>query len=150
MAKINGRDRMRKVLKALPVEIRKQLRAETFAAAQDMANMMRRLVPVDHGDLQKSIKVDHGDVVPELYNKSRARRVEKDPELAAVIHVDEFYAAFREFGTSPHINQGKFAGTENPGTPAQPYFWPSYRSQKKQAIARINKAARRGIKQGLR
>lgn len=150
MAKITGRDRMRKVLKALPESVRKNLRVATLAGGEDMAGTMRSLVPVDRGDLKDSIKVTPGDQALHLYNQSRSRRVEKDPYLAAIIHVDAFYAAWVEFGTPPHINQGQFAGTMNPGTPAQPYFWPGYRSRKKQVIARINKAARKGIKEGFR
>lgn len=150
MARINGRDRMRKVLKALPKTTRNKIRGALLAGGEDMANVMRRLVPFDQGDLRDSIKVTPADQLPEVYNKARSRRKEKDADLAVIVHVDEFYAALVEFGTPPHINLGQFPGTSHPGTRGQPYFWPGYRSQKKRVIARINKAARQGIKEGLR
>ncbi len=150
MARITGRDRMRKVLKAIPIEMRKRLREAILAGAEDMANTMRTLAPVHTGKLRDEINVSAGDERPDLYDKLRGQRTERDPELAAIIHVDDWKAAWVEFGTAPHINKGEFAGTQNPGTPAQPFFFPGYRARKKQVQARINKAARQAIKDGLR
>lgn len=141
---------MRKVLKALPDAVRKQVRQAILGGAEEMADTMRRLAPVDKGELRDSIVVTPGDEDEALYNKVRARRVEKDPYLAAIIHSDLFYAPFEEFGTAPHINEGERPGTQNPGVKAQPFFFPGYRSRKKAVIAKINRAARQGIKNGLK
>lgn len=149
-SRILGRDRMRKVLKALPEAIRKRLREAILSESEAMAGMMRSIVPVDRGDLKKSIKVTPGDEAPALYARVRSRRAEKDPYLAAIVHADDFKARFVEFGTAPHVNQGQFTGTMNPGTPAQPFFFPSFRAHRKKAQSRINKAARQGIKDGLK
>lgn len=141
---------MRKVLKAIPVELRKRLREAILAGAEDMAGTMRSLAAVHTGKLRSEIHVSAGDENPALYEKLRSKRIEKDPELAAIIHVDDWKARLVEFGTSPHVNAGEFPGTQNPGTRAQPFFWPGYRSRKKQVLNRINKAARQGIKDGLK
>lgn len=149
-SRIDNKIRMRKVLKILPAAVRKRIRAAVLDSAEDMAGMMRNLAPVKTGMLKRSITVTPGDEAPQLYNRVKSRRIEKDPELAAIIHTDDYDARWVEFGTHPHINEGEFKGTQNPGARPHPYFFPAYRAQKKQAQARINKAARQGIKDGLK
>lgn len=148
-SRIENRIRMRQVLKILPQTVRKRIKTAVLDAAEDMADMMRDLAPVKTGKLKRSIKVTPGDEAPDLYNRVKSRRTEKDPELAAIIHADDFDARWIEFGTHPHINEGEFKGSQNPGTRPRPYFFPAYRAKKKSAQAKINKAARQGIKDGL-
>lgn len=145
-----NKDRMRKVLKILPEEVRKEIKVAVLEGAEDMADTMRSLAKVHSGHLRDSIKVTPGDEDLALYERVKARRVDRDPELAAIIHVDAFYSRLVEFGTAPHVNRGEFPGTQNPGTHAQPFFFPAYRARKKQVQARINRAARQGIKDALR
>jgi hypothetical protein len=115
-----------------------------------MAGMMRRLAVVHSGHLRDSIEVTPADENFALYESVRSRRREKDPELAAIIHADAFYARFVEFGTAPHTNAGEFKGSLNPGTPAKAFFFPSYRARKRSVQNKINRAARKAIKDGLR
>lgn len=153
MAKILGRDRMRRVLKALPKTVRAQLRRAVLDAAEDMAKMQRSLAPVRTGALRDSIIVTPGDEDPPRYAALKSRRTEKDPELAAIISAGNSkvrYSHLVEFGTAPHQNEGQFPGTFNPGVRPQPYFYPGFRARKKSAQNRINRAARQGIKDGLR
>lgn len=145
-----NKDRMRKVLKILPEDVRKKIKVAVVEGAEDMANTMRSLAKIHSGHLRDSIKVTPGDEDIALYERVKSTRIDRDPELAAIIHVDAFYSAWVEFGTAPHINRGEFPGTTNPGTHAQPFFFPAYRARKKQVQARINRAAREGIKEGLR
>jgi HK97 gp10 family phage protein len=61
------------------------------------------------------------------------------------------HGIFAEFGTSPHINQGKFAGSHHPGTPPHPFMRPAFDAQAQPTVDRlavilaqeIDKAARR-------
>jgi HK97 gp10 family phage protein len=61
------------------------------------------------------------------------------------------HGAFAEFGTAPHINQGKFAGSHHPGTPPQPFMRPAFDAEAQPTVDRlavilgqeIDKAARR-------
>lgn len=39
-----------------------------------------------------------------------------------------------EFGTKPHINKGKFAGTKNPGTRTRPFMRPAWEAHKDQSL----------------
>ena len=56
------------------------------------------------------------------------------------------YAHLVEFGTAPHAQGGKFAGTMHPGTPAKPFFYPMYRLGKKRAKSRITRGVNRAAK----
>jgi HK97 gp10 family phage protein len=153
MARILGRDRMRKVLKALPKTVRAELRRGILEAAEKVADDQRSLAPVRTGALRDSIKVTPGDENLPLYASLKSRRTEKDPELSAIITAGNTkvrYAHLVEFGTAPHINQGEFPGTSNPGAPAEPFFYPAFRAGKRKAQATINKAARKGIVEGLK
>ena len=153
MAKIKGRDRLRFVLTKMPKEVRRSLRAAILSAADDVANMQRRLVPVETGKLRDSIKVTPGDQDLPRYAQLRSKRQFPDPYLAAIITVGNSevrYPHLVEFGTAPHINEGRFPGTLNPGTPPRPFFYPGYRASKKRAQAKINSAARKGIRNGFK
>lgn len=153
MARILGRDRMRRVLKALPKTVRAQLRRAILEGAEDIASMQRSLAPVRTGALRDSIKVTPGDENLPAYASLKSKRTQKDPELAAIISAGNTkvrYAHLVEFGSAPHTNEGQFAGTLNPGASPQPFFYPGFRARKKAAQNKINKAARQGIKDGLK
>jgi hypothetical protein len=73
-----------------------------------------------------------------------------DPDLSVRISAGNSkvrYAHLIEFGTAPHINGGVFAGTEHPGTQAQPFFYPTYRRLRRRARSRISRAVTKAIKQ---
>jgi HK97 gp10 family phage protein len=141
---------MRQVLKILPAPVRKQIKTAVLSSAEEMADTMKALAKVKTGELRQSIEVTSGDENVALYNRVKSSRIEKDPELAAIIHSDSPHARDVEFGTAPHVNAGEFRGTQNPGAHAQPFFFPAYRARKRQAQAKINRAARQGIKDGLK
>jgi HK97 gp10 family phage protein len=153
MAKITGRDRLRFVLTKLPKEQRKQLRTAILTGADDIASMQRRLAPFRSGRLRDSIVVTPGDRDIPRYATLKSRRTVKDPELAAIISAGNSkvrYAHLVEFGTAPHENEGKFSGTLNPGTPPRPFFYPGFRAQKKRVQNKINRAARKAIRDGIK
>jgi len=153
MAKITGRDRFRFVLTKLPKEQRKQLREAILTGADDMAAMQRRLAPFRSGRLRESIVVTPGDRDILRYATLKSNRTVKDPELAAIISAGNSkvrYAHLVEFGTAPHENQGKFPGTQNPGTPPRPFFYPGVRAMKKRVQNSINRAARKAIRDGIK
>lgn len=154
MAKIDGRGRMRQVLKSLPQSVRAQIRAEVLGGAESIAQVQRKLVPVKTGKLRDSIVVTPADQDPPAYAALKSKKNNfPDPELAAIVSAgnkDARHAGLVEHGTSPHVNAGEFPGTQNPGSPAQPFFFPGFRAMVKAVKRRINKAARKGIKDGLK
>lgn len=153
MAKITGRDRLRFVLTKLPKEQRKELRRAILDGAFKIRDTQRRLAPFRTGALRDSIVVTPGDRDIPRYASLKSKRTVKDPELAAIISAGNTkvrYAHLVEFGAAPHINAGEFPGTQNPGSPPQPYFYPGFRAQKKRVQSAINHSARKAIKQGIR
>lgn len=153
-SKIKGRDRLRFVLTKLPKEMRTELRKAVIAGAEAIAATQRNLAPVRTGKLRDSIVVTPGNQDPPRYASLKSKKNQfPDPELAAIISAGNSevrYAHLVEFGAAPHINEGRFPGTQNPGAPAQPFFYPGYRARKKEAQRNINKAAKKAIKQGIR
>ncbi len=149
-SRIEGRVRLRQVLKILPETERSAISTAIQDGAESMADTMRNLAPIKTGKLKREIRVSPGKERPDLYRRWKSQKIEPDPDLSAIIHADALESTFEEFGTGPHINQGERPGTFNPGQPAQPFFFPGYRARRKDVQAKINKAARQGIINGLR
>ena len=144
MAKLEGRDRLLRKMRALPDEVRSAIRQALAEGADEITDMQKRLVPVKSGALRNSIGSTFGKYKPA---NSNVRGVQAgtsgDPDLTVTIHAGDakaFYASFVEFGTAPHTNQGRFAGTQHPGSRAQPFFYPAYRALRRRVKSRITRA----------
>lgn len=144
--KVKNRDRLLKKIAALPKVTREEIRKSLAESANEIVDLQRRAVPVDTGNLKDSIDWHYGDAEKIAHSQGAGG----DHELAVRISAGNTFARHAhlvEFGTAPHPQGGKFAGTMHPGTPAQPFFFPMYRLGKKRAKSRItravNKAARK-------
>lgn len=114
-----NRDRLRRRLKAIPVEVRKALKVQNAQNAADLVDTMKGFAPVQDGALVSSIK--HQDV-------SASTRISQRVSAGAR---DAPYAAWVEFGTSknePH-----------------PFFWPAYRLMRRRMKSRMNRAAKKAV-----
>lgn len=154
MAKIRGRDKLAFVLRKLPKTTRAEIKIAILAGAEQIREAQQRLVPWRTGALHDSIVVTPGTQDPPRYATLRSRKTQfPDPELSAIISAGNTavrYAHLVEFGAAPHVNDGRFPGTQNPGVPPRPFFYPGFRANRKDVQRRINKAARAGIKKGLK
>lgn len=117
------------------------LRRSLIKSAEPMAEIARGLAPDDPAtdgfDLKKSIKV--GTRLSRSAKKKHKKTV-RDDKASVEVFVGAgplAQAIFTEFGTAPHINGGKFAGSENPGTPPRPYMRPAWDRDKKALIDRL-------------
>ena len=63
--------------------------------------------------------------------------------------IKAFYAHIVEGGSAPHLNKGQFAGTQHPGTPPQPFFYPPFRLLLTRAKRRFGRAIAKGIKKAV-
>lgn len=140
-------------LKAKLVKLKEQTAnvvAPAMAAAGDkVIEMMKRLAPVDEGELRDSIAWTFGEAPKGAIKVATF----KQGILTLTIYAgseDVFWARFVEFGTAPHVQGGKFAGTEHPGNPAQPFFYPSYRALKKEIKSMIRKAIQDAVRKAVR
>lgn len=118
-------------------------------AGQPVADEMSSLAPRDQGVLAGSIAVStkiKGEAGKAAYastmratagNKAMAVKSMRDARRAAkgsmppvMMFVGPttraYHAHLVEFGTAPHINGGRFAGTKHPGTAPQPFARPAW------------------------
>lgn len=118
------------------------LRRALKKAAEPMAEMARSMVPVDDGDLKKSITVS---VKLAKRQAGLHRKMFKDDRASVEMFLGPSYdlgAGGRhghlvEFGTAPHINQGQFPGTQHPGTAPQPFMRPAWDADQVKLLDRI-------------
>jgi HK97 gp10 family phage protein len=148
--KIEGRERLNAKIAAMPVKTREQIRKTLAGSAKDMVEAARRFAPVDSGALRNSIGFSFGGHTPDNANVRGVGSSGEGHALSVAIHAGDataWYARLVEFGTSAHINQGKFEGSQHPGASARPYFYPAFRLTKKQLRARIRSAVSRAAKE---
>jgi len=122
--------------------------------AQELIDMMKRLVPVDDGDLRDSIGWTWGEAPAGAKVISQSNADSRGLKITVYAGSQKaFYAAWVEFGTAPHNvasgggNKSHTGATHgHPGSRAQPFFFPSYRSLKKRIQSRIKRQAKAAMK----
>lgn len=119
MAGFSNRKRLSAKMKAIPVEVRRALRAQNAANAEELVQTMKGFVPVDEMKLHDSIKRQ------DVSNSARiSQRVSAGSRSAP-------YASWVEHGTSKND--------------AKPFFWPSWRLKRKRLKGRMTRAAKKAI-----
>lgn len=146
---ILGLAALEKKLKRLPEIALTKIKTAMEQSADEIVRMMKSLAPVDDGNLRDSIgwtwgKAPKGSLVMEQ------AKANLGGDLTLTIYAGDnkaFYARWVEFGTASHTNGGMFQGTDNPGARKQPFFFTSFRANKKSAKRRISKAVRDAAKE---
>jgi len=142
-ATIIGLTKLQRKLDRLPKVAKEHIRQEMAKAADEIVAMMKSLVPVDTGALQRSIGWTWGaapqgsmvvaamkgagiggDLTITIYAGTRDKSLGDD---------DAFYARWVEFGTA--------------NMDAQPFFYVSWRANRKGARAKVRKAVRTAARQ---
>lgn len=140
MADDGGLSRFQRRMAAIPQEVRKAVEPALVKSAEEIAETMRGLAPVDEGNLRDSITVTRPGFATPPYSQPGGARVA--PSNAALItagNTDVRYAHLLEYG---HGN-----GVRGSTVPAHPFFWPAYRLHKKRAAARIKRAIGKAVKE---
>lgn len=122
-------------LKAIPVEIRKNLRAQLKANAEELVAAQRQYAPVDDqagGELRDSIRQKDNSTAARMSRVVRAGGATTTRAVRKGVKATYDYALGQEFGT------------EN--MPANPFFFPPYRAKRKAFKARLAKAAKAGAR----
>lgn len=145
--KIDGLDRLNRKFAALPRQVRVRIREAMEQGAEEIARMAKSLAPEDSGALVASIGWTWGSAPKGSITLASVKSRSGDGTITIYAgNSDAFYARWVEFGTSAHKAGGKFKGAEIPAIPAQPFFFVSYRVNRKRVKGRvtraINKAAR--------
>lgn len=149
LSKILNLARLNRKLARLPVVAKQHIRAEMEKVADDIVAMMKSLVAVDDGDLRDSIGWTWGKA-PKGSLAVSTVKASLGGDLTITIYAgssEAYYARWVEFGTARHPNKGKFEGTVHPGTAAQPYFYVSFRANRKSGLRAIRRATRDAAKQ---
>lgn len=145
--RIEGLDRLRRKFAQLPVLARQEIAKAMELGAQEVVNLAKSLVPVASGDLRASIGWTWGDAPKGSISLGQVKDAGSKMVISIYAGDDEaFYARWVEFGTSGHINGGLFAGTANPGAPAQPFFYPAFRASRRRLKSRITRAITKSAK----
>lgn len=121
----------RKLTVELPRDIDIAVRASMEKGAQELVDMMKRLCPVDRGDLRDSIGWTWG----EAPKGAKVYAASGNAALRLIVYAGNdraFYARMVEFGTMR--------------TPAQPFFFPSYRSMRTRIKRRIIRELKKAVK----
>jgi len=156
---VKGIADMNRKFAAMPKRVENAAQQAMEKGAEELVAMMKRLAPVDDGDLRDSIGWTWGKAPVGAAVIAESAGVERGLKLVVYAgNAKAFYAAFVEFGTAPH-NVAKSGGTVlgkkaaaagggdmHPGSRAQPFFFPAYRSLRKRIQSRIRREMKKAIK----
>ncbi len=134
MTKILNLAKLDKKLKRLPTVAKEFIRAEMGKVADQVVEMMKRLVPVEDGVLRDSIGWTWGKA-PKGAGIVAMVKSKMGDDLTITIYagsVEAYYARWQEFGTQD--------------LPAQPFFYVSWRASRKEAVRQVRKASRQAAK----
>lgn len=148
MAKILGLEKLNRKLAKLPAAAEKRIKEAMAQGADEIVAMMKSLVAVDSGDLRDSIGWTWGEAPK--YSQKIATVKSVDGKLAITIFAGNSkvrYAHLVEFATAAHVNGGKFAGSQHPGTSAQPFFFVSWRALRRRTKSRVTRAITKSAKE---
>jgi HK97 gp10 family phage protein len=115
--------------------------------ADEMVDLARGYAPVRTGHLRDSILATGPGDTPPAYSQGAGHKpVPAGSFMVSAGNTKVRYAHLVEYGTAPHKNAGEFAGTENPGSKRQPFFWPAYRVIRKKMRSRATRAINKAVK----
>lgn len=170
MAKLNPR--IVNKLKQIPdVAVAAAARAME-EGAEEIVQAMKAAVPADSGALRDSIGWTWGELPPGSFMIDEIRSGTSRGDQYATLRIriyagdsDIFYARFVEFGTqagdrnarvqarATDVNQnrsGRKSYRTHPGTPAQPFFFPTWKQMRNRYRNKIRAAVRAAIKEAWR
>lgn len=125
--------RLQKQLESIPAEIVKELEPALVQGAQEVASVMRLLVPEADGDLKASIAVTPPNQTTPAYAEGGGKRTaQANQALVTVGNENVRHGHLQEFGT---VKQE-----------AQPFMRPAARIAKPKALRRIGRAVGKAIR----
>jgi HK97 gp10 family phage protein len=157
---IRGLDKLNRKLRALPKAAEAAIKTAMAQGADEIVALAKSLVPVDTGELRKSIGWTWGDAPKGTMNIASVGDAEGKLRITIYAGSDDaFYARWVEFGTKRHsvakgggTKRGQRAlarggGIAHPGATAKPFFYVSYRALRKRTKSRITRAINKSAKQ---
>ncbi|MDX3929250.1 MAG: HK97 gp10 family phage protein [Shinella sp.] len=134
MTKILNLARLDRKLKRLPTVARQMIQTEMEKVADEITGMMERLAPKDTMALAESIGWTWGKA-PKGAGIVASVKSKLGGDLTITIYAgntEAYYARWQEFGTQD--------------MPASPYFFVSWRANRKSAVSQVRKATRQAAR----
>lgn len=130
---VKGVAQLRKKLTVtMPKRVEDAARKAMETGAEELVSMMKRLAPIDTGDLQMSISWTWGAAPKGSVVLAQSEPDSKGMRITVFAGSKEaFYARWQEFGTSE--------------MPANPFFFPSWRALRKRIRSRIVRNMKKAI-----
>lgn len=146
-ATIKGLKSLQSKLDRLPIAVKQRIREAMEKGAGEIVVMARSLVPKDSGALLKSIGWTWGRAPKGAMAIASVETIDGDLMITIYAGNNEaFYARWVEFGTSAHLAGGMFAGATIPAIPASPFFYVSFRANRRRVKGRITRAITKAAK----
>lgn len=169
---VKGLDRLKRQIASLPKLQVEAASRSLEQGASELANAIARAAPADRGDLAASVGYAPlgqapGTSATQAFRGANTERAGVLGEAGLGFEVfagsdAAFYARWVEFGTAASVigermgarnsdvNQSKSLGRQSyrthPGTPAQPFFFPTVRAHKKRLKSRVVRNANKAAK----
>ncbi|MBY3564124.1 HK97-gp10 family putative phage morphogenesis protein [Rhizobium laguerreae] len=145
---VKGLKELQRKLSRLPAVAKARIRQAMEQGADEIVTMMRSLVPTDRGDLRDSIAWTYGRAPKGALSLGKVQAVGGDLTITIYAgNATAYYSRFVEFGTASHTAGGKFAGATIPAIAASPFFFVSYRANRKKVKSRITRAINKAAKE---
>lgn len=145
---IEGLDRLNRKLAALPAVVKKRIREAMEQGAAEIVAMAKSFCPTDSGALRDSIDWTWGKAPKGAMTIATVASAGNELTITVFAgNADAYYARFVEFGTAAHTAGGKFEGATIPAVGAQPFFYVSYRANRKRVKSRITRAINKAAKE---
>jgi HK97 gp10 family phage protein len=148
-AKVLRLKQLQKKLHRLPAKVKQRIREAMEKGADEIVGMMQNLVPIGSSmALHDSIGWTYGRAPKGAMTIGKVQSVGGDLTITIYAGNSEaFYARWVEFGTSGHTAGGKFAGATIPAIPASPFFYVSFRANRRRVRSRISRAINKAAKE---
>lgn len=145
---VRNKDKLLRKLGQLAPATQKNLAEANRQTADEMVALARNFAPSRTGALRESIVATPPGGTPPAHSQGAGAGVV--PEGAYAVSAGNSkvrYARLVEYGTSPHDNEGRFKGTQNPGARRQPFFWTAYRLIRKKMRSRASRSINKAVKE---
>lgn len=149
MADDGGLSRIQQRLNSIPKRVKEAAAKASKQAAENVAEDMRQFARGSKktGKLIDSIQITGPNSATPPYSQPGGGAVVPDgTHRITAGNKDVRYAHLVEYGHGNGFVKGAEQGTRGQAVPAQPFFWPAVRANKKTVLNTINKAVRKTLK----
>lgn len=152
---VKGKEALKKRFRRFENQVLLELKKAMEKAAKQLVAEMKAIAPLP--EIAKSIKWGWGDAPSGSYALATSSGGGKYKTLKITIYTDRddaWFAHFFEFGTEQRVRKEvggyfKGEGVKSTGTGqiiAQPFFFPTYRANRKRIKSSMNRALNRAVK----